>query len=90
MGRYLLERQVLDAPLDGIVLRHGLLPRPGHRLHRAHCSGFGPCRRRCEGRRACSHKGQRGLYNVTETDRTTSSDKAIQLLGWDAGWRCNE
>ena len=32
-------------------------------------------------------RGERGIYNVTESDGATSSDKAIKAFGWDAGWR---
>ena len=33
-------------------------------------------------------QGSRGIYNVTETDGTVTSEKASQAFGWDAGWRC--
>ena len=32
-------------------------------------------------------RGERGIYNVTESGGETSSDKAIEAFGWDAGWR---
>ncbi len=32
-------------------------------------------------------RGERGIYNVTESDGATLSDKAIKAFGWDSGWR---
>jgi hypothetical protein len=32
-------------------------------------------------------KAASGVYNVAEPDGTVSSEKAVRVLGWDAGWR---
>ena len=31
--------------------------------------------------------GQGGIYNIAESDGSTSSVKAIGAFGWDASWR---
>jgi hypothetical protein len=82
-----LERQVVEAPRVGIVLRYGLLYGSG--------TGFdapiAPASVRVDAAAKAAELavtlGDRGSYNVTETDPSTSSDKAIAPFGWDAGWR---
>jgi len=82
-----LERQVVEAPLDGIVLRYGLLYGPGTGFATPIAPGSVHVDAAAKAAELAVTKGQRGIYNVTETDGTTSSEKAIQTFGWDAGWR---
>lgn len=85
-----LERQVLEAPLDGIVLRYGLFYGPGTGFTAPIAPGSVHVDAAAKAAERAVTLGQRGLYNVTETDGTTSSAKAIQAFGWDAGWRCDK
>jgi nucleoside-diphosphate-sugar epimerase len=85
-----LERQVLEAPLEGLVLRYGRLYGPGTgtdvpsgkaRLHvdaAAKAAALAVAR------------GEPGVYNITEDDGAVSSEKAKHQLGWTADWRWNE
>lgn len=84
-----LERQVAEAPLDGIVLRYGLLYGPGTGFDRPIAAGSVHVDAAAKAAELAVTRGQRGTYNVAETDGTTSSDRAIQSFGWDAGWRCS-
>ncbi|HEY5914329.1 MAG TPA: hypothetical protein VJA21_27385 [Verrucomicrobiae bacterium] len=83
-----LERQVMEAPLDGIVLRYGLLYGPGTGFATPIAPGSVHVDAAAKAAELAVAKGQRGVYNVTETDGSTSSKKAIRAFGWDAGWRC--
>jgi nucleoside-diphosphate-sugar epimerase len=85
-----LERQVLDAPLDGIVLRYGLLYGPGTGFAAPIAPGSVHVDAAAKAAELAVTRGQRGLYNVTETDGTTSSEKAVRAFGWDADWRCGD
>jgi nucleoside-diphosphate-sugar epimerase len=83
-----LEHQVMEAPLDGIVLRYGLLYGPGTGFDQAIAPGSVHVDAAAKAAELAVTRGQRGIYNVAETDGTTSSDKAIESFGWNAGWRC--
>lgn len=83
-----LERQVMEAPLEGIVLRYGLLYGPGTGFDAPIAPGSVHVDAAAKAAELAVLRGQRGIYNVTETDGTTSSEKAIRAFGWDAGWRC--
>jgi nucleoside-diphosphate-sugar epimerase len=85
-----LERQVMDAPLDGIVLRYGLFYGPGTGFAAPIAPGSVHVDAAAKAAERAVTLGRRGLYNVTETDGTTSSEKAIRAFGWDAGWRCGD
>jgi nucleoside-diphosphate-sugar epimerase len=82
-----LERQVTEAPLEGLVLRYGLLYGPGTGFEAAIVPGSVHVDAAAKAAELAVTRGGRGIYNVTETDGATSSDKAIQTFGWDAGWR---
>lgn len=83
-----LERQVLEAPLEGIVLRYGLLYGPGTGFATPMAPGSVHVDAAAKAAELAVTQGRRGLYNVTETDGAASSEKAIQAFGWHAGWRC--
>jgi nucleoside-diphosphate-sugar epimerase len=82
-----LERQVLEAPLEGIVLRYGALYGPG--------TGFdvatGPAPLHVDAAAKAAHlavsKGDHGVYNVAETDGTVSSERIEKELDWRGDWR---
>jgi nucleoside-diphosphate-sugar epimerase len=82
-----LERQVLSAPLDGIVLRYGALYGPG--------TGFdvatGPAPLHVDAAAKAAHLavsgGDPGIYNVAEADGTVSSEKIEKQIGWQSDWR---
>ncbi|MGA2497979.1 MAG: NAD(P)-dependent oxidoreductase [Tepidisphaeraceae bacterium] len=82
-----LERQVIEAPLDGIVLRYGLLYGPGTGFDAPIVPGSVHVDAAAKAAELAVTRGSSGIYNVAETDGTTASDKAIQSFGWDAGWR---
>jgi len=82
-----LERQVMEAPLEGIVLRYGLLYGPGTGFDAPIAPGSVQVDAAAKAAELAVTKGPRGLYNITETDGSTSSKKAIEAFGWDAGWR---
>lgn len=85
-----LERQVMEAPLEGIVLRYGLLYGPGTGFETPIAPASVHVDAAAKAAELAATKGQPGLYNVTETDGATSSQKAIQAFGWDASWRCRD
>jgi nucleoside-diphosphate-sugar epimerase len=82
-----LERQVLEAPLEGIILRYGRLYGPGTGFDAA--SGPGPVHVLAAARAAqlAVTRGAPGIYNIAEDDGAVSSERAKRLLGWDASWR---
>jgi len=83
-----LERQVLAAPLEGIVLRYGLIYGPGTGFAAPIAPGSVHVDAAAKAAELAVTQGSRGIYNVTETDGTVTSEKASQAFGWDAGWRC--
>jgi nucleoside-diphosphate-sugar epimerase len=82
-----LERQVLAAPLDGIVLRFGLFYGPGTGFDAPIGPGSVHVDAAAKATELALTRGAPGIYNVAETDGTVSSEKAHRILGWDAGWR---
>jgi len=82
-----LERQVLDAPLDGVVLRYGLLYGPGTGFDAATGPGSVHVDAAAKAAELAVTRAVPGIYNVTETDGSVSSEKAVRMLGWDATWR---
>jgi hypothetical protein len=82
-----LERQVIEAPLEGIVLRYGLLYGPGTGFTTAIAPGAVHVDAAAKAAELAVTRGRRGIYNVAEADGTAASEKAIEALGWDAGWR---
>ncbi len=82
-----LERQVIEAPPEGIVLRYGLFYGPGTGFDAPIAPGSVHVDAAAKAAELAVTQGESGIYNVAETDGATSSDKAIQAFGWDAGWR---
>jgi len=75
---------VLDAPLDGIVLRYGQLYGPGTGTDAP--TGASPVHVDAAARAAllAIDRGARGVYNVAEPNPHVRTDKARNALGWDA------
>jgi len=82
-----LERQVLGAPLDGIVLRYGLFYGPGTGFDAPIAPGSVQVDAAAKAAELAITKAEPGIYNIAEADGTVSIEKAIRLLGWDASWR---
>lgn len=85
-----LERQVLDAPLEGIVLRYGLFYGPGTGFDAPIAPGSVHVDAAAKAAVLAITRGVRGLYNVAEADVSISTDKATHVLGWDSGWRAGQ
>jgi len=77
-----LERQVMAAPLEGLVLRYGSLYGPGTGFDTTTRSGPLHVEDAAEAARLAVRIGPRGIYNIAEDDGTVSIDKAKRLLGW--------
>jgi nucleoside-diphosphate-sugar epimerase len=84
-----LERQVLAAPLDGIVLRFGLFYGPGTGFDAPIGPGSVHVDAAAKATELALTQGAPGIYNVAESDGAVSSEKARRNLGWDAGWRAS-
>ncbi|MFZ1917857.1 MAG: NAD-dependent epimerase/dehydratase family protein [Terriglobales bacterium] len=82
-----LERQVTEAPLEGLVLRYGLIYGPGTGFDAPIAPGSVHVDAAAKAAELAVTRGQRGIYNVTESDGATLSDKAIKAFGWDSAWR---
>jgi len=82
-----LERQVLEAPLDGVVLRYGLFYGPGTGFDAPIGPGSVHVDAAAKAAELAVTRAAPGVYNVAETDGSVSSEKAARILGWDAGWR---
>jgi nucleoside-diphosphate-sugar epimerase len=90
LGVMKLEKQVLEAPLEGIVLRYGLLYGPGTGFNAPIAPGSVHVDAAAKAAELAVKQGSSGIYNVAETDGTTVNEKAIKQFGWDAAWRCEE
>ena len=82
-----LERRILEAPLEGLVLRYGRLYGPGTGFD----APFGPAPLHVDAAARAAAlavtRGEPGVYNVAEDDGEVSSEKARRHLGWSAEWR---
>ncbi len=77
-----LERQVLEAPLEAIVLRYGRLYGPGTGVARPPEGGPLHVDAAAHAALLAMTRGSRGVYNVAEEDGTVASEKARAELGW--------
>ena len=82
-----LERQVLDAPLEGIVLRYGLFYGPGSGFDAPVGPGAVHVDAAAKATELAITRALPGVYNIAESDGAVSSEKAARILGWDASWR---
>jgi nucleoside-diphosphate-sugar epimerase len=83
-GIVALERAVLDAPLEGIVLRYGQFY--GGATGTVAPAGASPVHVDAAARAAllAIDRGARGVYNVAEPNAYARTDKAQRELGWNA------
>ncbi len=84
-----LERQVLHAALEGIVLRYGLLYGPGTGFDLPAAPGAVHVDAAAKAAELALSRGGRGIYNIAETDGVVASDRAVRTFGWDASWRAS-
>jgi nucleoside-diphosphate-sugar epimerase len=77
-----LERQVLAAPLEGLVLRYGSFYGPDTGFAAPTRPGPLHVEDAAEAARLAVRRGPPGIYNVAEDDGTVAIYKAQRLLGW--------
>jgi hypothetical protein len=82
-----LERQVLEAPLEGVVLRYGLFYGPRTGFDAPIAPGPVHVDAAAKAAQLAITRAQPGVYNVAEPDGTVDVEKATRVLGWDAGFR---
>lgn len=82
-----LERQVMQAPLKGVILRYGKLYGPGTGFDTRPPGGPIHVDAAAHATRLALTLGAPGIYNVAEMDGSISSDKAISELGWNPDFR---
>ncbi|MGZ2369493.1 NAD-dependent epimerase/dehydratase family protein [Ancylomarina sp. YFZ004] len=88
-GVRILEQQVIESGIEGLVLRYGLLygPKTGFDAPIAPASVH--VEAAAKAAEIAVTKGLTGIYNVAEADESLSSKKAINTFGWNADWRVN-
>ncbi len=82
-----LERQVLAAPLEGIVLRHGRLYGPGTGVEEPPAGGPLHVDAAAHAALLAMTRGSRGVYNIAEDDGAVATQKALAALGWRPDYR---
>ena len=85
-----LERQVSEAPLDGITLRYGLFYGPGTGFDCPVAPGSVHIDAAARAAELAVTRGEPGIYNVAETDGTVNCRKVIEALDWNADWRADQ
>ncbi|RFU44608.1 NAD(P)-dependent oxidoreductase [Paraburkholderia sp. DHOC27] len=82
-----LERQVLEAPIESIVLRYGLLYGPGTGFDAPTGAGSLHVDAAAYAAALAVTRGTPGIYNIAEEDGALDCEKARRGLGWNADWR---
>jgi nucleoside-diphosphate-sugar epimerase len=82
-----LERQVLEAPLEGVVLRYGFFYGPGTGFDDPVAPGSVHVDAAAKAAQLAIARAQPGVYNVAEADGPFDVEKAARVLGWEAGFR---
>jgi nucleoside-diphosphate-sugar epimerase len=82
-----LEKQVLTAPLTGLVLRYGKLYGPGTGFDQPPVGSPLHVDDAADAARRALTRGEAGIYNIAEDDGTVSIEKAAEMLGWVPGFR---
>lgn len=82
-----LERQVLEAPFEGIVLRYGRLYGPGTWYDSPPAGAPVHVDAAADAARRALRRGEPGIYNIAESDGTVTSEKARRVLGWSPAFR---
>ena len=85
-----LERQVLEAPFPGIVLRYGRFYGPGTGFDAPRSGGPVHVDAAADAARRAITRGGAGVYNIAEHDGTVSSLKATTELGWNPDFRIDQ
>jgi nucleoside-diphosphate-sugar epimerase len=85
-----LEEQVLQAPLEGIILRYGKLYGPGTGFDTPASGGPVHVEAAADAARRALTRGGPGIYNIAEEDGAVSSRKARVELSWDPAFRIHE
>ncbi len=85
-----LERQVLAAPLEGIILRYGQLYGPGTGFDQPPSGSPLHVDDAADAARRALTRGEAGIYNIAEDDGTVTIEKAAEMLGWVPGFRLDE
>ncbi|MGA7781325.1 MAG: NAD(P)-dependent oxidoreductase [Paraburkholderia sp.] len=85
-----LERQVMAAPMEGVVLRYGRLYGPGTGSDAPTGPGALHVDAAARAAELAIAHGTPGIYNIAEDDGTLSSEKAKRVLGWEAAWRVRQ
>ncbi|UVK50818.1 NAD(P)-dependent oxidoreductase [Mesorhizobium sp. AR02] len=86
-GVIALEKAVLNAPFEGVVLRYGQLYGPGTGTDAA--AGASPVHVDAAAYAAllALDKGAPGIFNVAEPNQAVSTQRAVEELGWRADFR---
>lgn len=82
-----LERQVLEGPCVGVVLRYGRFYGPGTGFDTPPAGAPVHVDAAADAARRAICRGTAGIYNVAEEDGTVSSAKARRELGWEPAFR---
>lgn len=81
-----LERQLLEAPLEGVVLRFGRFYGPGSGVDSPPSAGPVHVDAAADAARRAVTRGS-GIYNIAEADGTVSCHRAAEQLGWSPRFR---
>lgn len=83
-----LEQAVLNTPpVEGIVLRYGLLYGPGTSSEQAQAPYSLHVQAAAQAALLAIEKGRSGVYNVVDDNAFVAAEKARQELGWSPGFR---
>ncbi|GJE46511.1 NAD-dependent epimerase/dehydratase family protein [Methylobacterium soli] len=82
-----LERQVLEAPMTGVILRYGALYGPGTGFDRPTFPGAVHIDAAAKATELAVSRTVAGVFNIAEEDGFVSSDRARRLLDWKPEWR---
>lgn len=82
-----LEHQVLVAPLEGLVLRYGLIYGPGTGFDSPIAPGSLHVDAAAQAARQAATTGAPGIYNAAENEGGVDSSKAIAAFSFDPSWR---
>jgi len=82
-----LERQVLGASFEGIVLRYGRLYGPGTWFDSPPAGAPLHVDAAAHAARLALRGGEPGIYNIAQSDGSVTSEKAQRILGWSSEFR---
>jgi nucleoside-diphosphate-sugar epimerase len=82
-----LEAQVLQAPVEGLVLRYGRFYGPGTGFDQPPVTSPVHVEAAADAARRAVTRGSSGIYNIAEDDGTVSIRRAIVELGWSPEFR---